>query len=98
MSSATATATTAGEEEYVTYNGIPHRVLPKSQPQPQRDIVKDTLDLQRMILNPEDRPYILSEEQQRQQLVTRSASAATTTGKRLTIEKALELRQRILGQ
>jgi hypothetical protein len=80
--------------EYVTYNGTG---------EPKRDIIKDSLDLQRLILSPEDRYYILSEKQRRQeQLLTRSAGITTTEDKdkdnkhSLTISKQLELQRLVI--
>ena len=84
------------KKEYGYYNGIPHEVLHKSQPEPKRDIIKDTLDLQRLILNPEDRPYIIAEKKQKQEQELIARSASKQIEKRLTAEQCIELQKKIL--
>lgn len=91
-------------EEYVTYNGIPHKVLPKEQPTTTKKDTKSDLqkqlELQEAILNPQDAYYILGDRPTKQQteegkLIARSA--ASTEKKKFTAQDQLELVQMILG-
>jgi hypothetical protein len=68
---------------YVTYKGIPSSRL----------TIERSIELQKWILDPSSRPYDTEKEQK---LIARSA-AGTKVEKRLTVEKALELQQKILG-